>query len=97
LRWTFAFRSRYCCRTAGCGLGGAAAGTVGVAAVAMFGYQREAMRCRPGTLFFDGCGAEVSAFGSRIIRVKRSNCAAMSEAPASASGTPELSAVETVL
>ena len=38
-----------------------------------------------------------STFGSRMRRVNWSNCVAISELPASASGTPELSAADTVL
>src|SRR6185436_2635227 len=61
------------------------------------GYQMDARRWRPGTLGFAPVAAAGCVAGSRICRVKASNCAAISELPVNASGTPELSAVDTVL
>ena len=50
---------------------------------------------RPGV--FSTAALSATSPGEMIWRVKLSNCAAISELFASASGTPELSAVDTVL
>ena len=61
-------------------------------------YQMEASRSRPSVLSLEAlAGATSSAEGSMTRRVKRSNCSAMPLLPVSATGTPELSAVDTVL
>src|SRR3954471_12851353 len=98
----FAFSSAYWRDTAagragpGRGLGDAAGGFG--ATVAMVVYQSDAMRSSPILAArFAGAGASEPAAGLMMWRVKASNCDAISVLPASASGTPELSAVDTVL
>ena len=103
LRWTFAFSSEYCCLGAAAGgrtaCSGGRDGTSGMfGAIELIGvYQSDAMRSRPSLARLAGAGGTAPAAGSIIRRVNESNCAAMSVLPASASGTPELSAVDTVL
>ena len=67
--------------------------------VLMGGYQmrRDAARGPSRPFFAARPRRRLAAAGSIMRRVKWSNCAAISELPASASGTPELSAVDTVL
>ena len=61
-------------------------------------HHIDAMRSRFSRPFFAAGAAGASvADGSTTRRVKCLNCSAISESPLSASGTPELSAVDTVL
>src|SRR5437867_4289987 len=101
LRWMLALSSMYPARGAG-SLGPEAGpdgsverGATVVPTEVMVVYQIDARRWSRDALALAACGD--SAAGSRIFRVNTSNCEAMSELPVSASGTPELSAVETVL
>ena len=64
----------------------------------MSGYQMDASRWMPSALRVRlPRGSAVSAPASMMRRMNLSNCAAISVLPLSASGTPELSAVDTVL
>ncbi len=63
----------------------------------MSGYQSDASFSMPSRLRLPTIVGAGSALGSRMRRVNESNCDAISELPVSASGTPELSAVDTVL
>jgi hypothetical protein len=70
----------------------------GTACVAMIDYQIDASFSNPPSNPRFTVGVDdVDREGSSRLRVKLSNCSAMSELPVSASGTPELSAAETVL
>ena len=106
-RWTFAFSSTYCGARGGLRRaagdrrrGRRRTGWRGWRCdqMLMAGYQMDAMRSRPSRLLLRrGWRRRARRSDRARCRVNWSNCVAMSELPASASGTPELSAVDTVL